>query len=135
MRLTILPILEEDVETPATHMICPPEDEDDAFRIAIFLPESDPLYFQITDLPSLLTALNYEDMFSRTKVYVLQVIETVLAHYSGKIWSTKEEEIPDEYKDIRKEVVELVKLCCAQEARLLSSAESGIRKTLQLLCA
>ena len=134
MRLTILPILEEDVETPATHMICPPEDEDDAFRIAVFLPERDPLYFEVTDLPSLLTALNYEDMFSRTKVYVLQVIETVVAHYSGKMWSTKEE-IPNEYKDVRKEVVELVKLCCAQEARLLSSAESGIRKTLQLLCA
>jgi hypothetical protein len=135
MRLTILPILEEGVETPATHMICSPEDEDEAFRIATFLPEREPLYFRVTDLPSLLTALNYEDMCSRSKVYVLQVIETVVAHYSGKIWSTKEEEIPDEYKDVRKEVVELVKLCCAQEARLLSSAESGIRKTLQLLCA
>jgi hypothetical protein len=135
MRLTILPILGEDVETPATHMICPPEEEDDAFRMAVFLPERDPLYFQVTDLPSLLTAFNYEDMFSRTKVYVLQVIETVVAHYSGKIWSTKEEEIPDEYKDVRKEVVELVKLCCVQEASLLSSTESGIRKTLQLLRA
>jgi hypothetical protein len=135
MRLTILPVLEEDVETPAIHMICPPEDEDDAFQIAVFLQERDPLYFQVTDLPSLLTALNYEDMFSPTKVYVFQVIETVVAHYSGKIWSTKEEEIPDEYKDVRKEVVGLVKLYCAQEARLLSSTESAIRKTLQLLGA
>jgi hypothetical protein len=128
----MLPIFGEDVETLAPHIICPPEDEDQPFQIAAFQPEKELLYFEVPDLPSLLNALNYGDMSSRTKVYVLKVIETVVDHFSGKIWSPADEEIPDNYKDIRHEVIELVRLCCVQEGMLLNSAKLVIQKTLHL---
>ena len=130
--MTILPVLEEGDESLAPHWVCPPKDEEEPFRIAVFQTEDKHRYFDVPDLASLLEALNYnEDMFAETTWHALNVMEMVVDHYMEQLWSTRDEEIPGDCEDLRREIVELVRTCCAQEGALLKAAKVGIEKALQ----
>ena len=132
MRLTLLPVLGESDESLAPHLVFPPQDNEDTFRIAVYKSEEDIRYFNVPDLASLLEVLNRdEDTFARTTWHALNVVQELVDRYLKQIWSTRDEEIPGGSEGLRQEIVELVRLCCAQERALLIAAKTCIDKALR----
>ena len=119
------------------HGLCLPTEDEQEIRIVVRPPGEECKYFNAPDLPSLLKALNYENTFHHARECALTAIKTVLEYYEREIWkpgkSVKFEEMVEmeEYRDIRPEVWHLIKICCAQEANLLSEGFLALYSEIQ----
>ena len=114
------------------HGLCLPTDDEPELRIAITPPGQQVKFFDTPELSSLLEALNHQDTFSYARECALNSIKNVVEYYEEEIWKpngidTFEGLVEmEEYRDIRREVWDLVRVCCAQEGNLLREARRAL---------
>jgi hypothetical protein len=139
-RVNILPVYEDD--TSSVHAICPPTENHPDFRMAVQVAESNVEVFDTPDLEALVKALNYGDTYPHARNRALKGLKNVILDYREKLWEPDQEgdgEYLDlvgteSYSQVRKEVWDLVKLCCIQEGRLLDAALQVLHQEIHHIC-
>lgn len=126
--MNLLPIFDS-MDEGAVHAICFPGDEDSTIRIAVSPLGKDVIFLEAKDIQSVILALNYDNTFSFARTCALKTLKRIVEHYEDNMWLPDETDDFDdfvrisEYSDVRREVWELVRECCAQERRLLDEVK------------
>lgn len=126
-RLTIIPITSEECNSTAesvVHKICPSTDDNSDIRLSLSSPGRETKYFEIPDLTSLLTALNYSDGFRHARMHALKTLRNLVEHYKTCIFRPSEQNTcrVKEGSEVREEVWEIIKRYTTQEANFLDAA-------------
>lgn len=144
-------------EWTSPHRILPPTEDYHSIRLEV-TPESPETaasakssasYFETPDLESLTEALRYGDTFPVARERALRRVREVVGLYRGRIWRPCGGVIESEGRgegegregetagseneaegSIREEVLEMVRLLCIQEARLLDYAWDTLNKEI-----
>jgi hypothetical protein len=90
-----------------------------------------------------LEALHYGNSFDQAKLLALTFLDELVMYYLENMWTPEDRRTPgdgdgeyreliavEEYVDVRREVWELVRMCCIQEARLLGDAHDILQKEI-----
>ena len=102
------------------HTLCPPAEEDSAIRCRVSL-HGDTRYFDAGDLGALLTALNFGGTFPHARRLALKALVAVVEPYRENI------NCPVEPAAFRKEVWDLIRICCMQEKALLEKISEVLK--------
>ena len=113
------------------HAICPQDEEWQKVRLAVTPPGFYVKFFEVSGMESLEEALSYESTYRYARTCALKTLNNVIQYHKRKLWpgddmERKEFVAQSEGSKARKEVLEMVKLCCIQERRLLEEACSVI---------
>jgi hypothetical protein len=97
-------------------------------------PPSFTHYIPTPDLPSLLDALHSSRDFPSARISALQVLYTNIRNYLPRLWRPSPQEdyqfSVQEYRGLRREVFDLVRVCARQEIALLEAAMRELKKEL-----
>jgi hypothetical protein len=123
---------------PPVYRVCTPTGEDSPeVHIEVRLPGQEVKKFHTPDLTTLLEALSCNGAFVHARYLAMTVFQAILQHYKDNIWLPEDDydyrkliQI-EEYSTVRKEVWDLIRMCCFQEGNLMSAAVDVVASDLK----
>lgn len=112
-------------------------DDEPEVQIEVHLLGQEVKTFHAPDLATFLEALNYNGAFVHARYLAMLAFQSVLEHYKDHIWIPGSDDEyqqlieNEEYSRVRKEVWDLIRICCVQERNLMCAALDIVSESIE----